>query len=238
LQRGELDVTESSISPVLANEKLTISCHCNRRVKAANTLNTRLVCRVCFKWGLGNAEYDSKTDRAHYEAICLFIAFNTILVTVGLCVIATGAVSVGTSIMEERKAIERSGEQRANAALNMLESVHTNAMTYRKRTADGDAAIATLNGTMEQFSGSSADVKLWMVMGPKVLAYQKSKNADELEGPKDKIDQKAISTAQRQSALVGDSFRQVRPVILPCPAAALAQNRLESINFITLRRAA
>ncbi len=131
--------------------------------------------------------------------------------------IAVAAIQAGTAAYEissERLTLTDKAAKRGDAALDMLESVHTQAMLNRKEVGEDDPAIETLDGTMEQFSNSGGSVKLWLVMAPKVIDFQKSQGETEFEGPHDSVDQQAIATLQRLNSLEGERFRMTRPVIL------------------------
>ncbi|PYB77229.1 methyl-accepting chemotaxis protein [Rhizobium wuzhouense] len=133
---------------------------------------------------------------------------------IGIAVVAIQASTAAYEISAERLTLTDKAAKRGDAALDMLESVHTQAMLNRKEVGEDDPAIATLDGTMDQFSNSGGSVKLWLVMGPKVIDFQKSQGETEFEGPRDTIDQQAISALARLNSLEGERFRMTRPVIL------------------------
>ena len=139
---------------------------------------------------------------------------------VALILLGIGAGNFLYDVAQINTSIEDNARKRGEAALDMLESVHTNAMLNRDRTADGDPAIATLDGTMEQFSRQAHGVSLWLVMGPKVVAYQKASGAEDYEGPQDAVDSTAITAAVPQLSRIDDTLRMTRPVILGQGAAA------------------
>jgi signal transduction histidine kinase/CheY-like chemotaxis protein len=150
-----------------------------------------------------------------------FSLSSIILVTVGVVLSSTIVPITALQIRNEHNEIRKASERQAIAALDMLESVHANAMLFRKQTQDNDPAIDTLNGTMEQFSEQSANVKLWLVMDQKVIDYQLANNQNEVEGPLDSVDEKALETGQTQAEFFGVSkFRITRPVILGEGSAA------------------
>jgi methyl-accepting chemotaxis protein len=131
--------------------------------------------------------------------------------------IAVAAIQAGTAAYEisaESLTLTDKAAKRGDAALDMLESVHTQAMLNRKEVGEDDPAISTLDGTMDQFSNSGGSVKLWLVMGPKVIDFQKSQGETEFEGPRDTVDEQAITTLKRLNSLEGERFRMTRPVIL------------------------
>ena len=137
------------------------------------------------------------------------------LLSVGFALAGMQALTVGHGILSEWHHVENAAEQRADAALDMLEAVHTQAMLNRLQTRDGNAAIATPNGAMEQFSKASKGVELWLVMGPKVLSYQLAQGETEIEAARDAVDGAALTTGQPQLSLLGGSVLRVsRPVLL------------------------
>ena len=125
---------------------------------------------------------------------------------------------VGYRVYSEYVQISDNAANEAQAALDMLESVHVNSMLERQETDDLDPAINVLNGTMELFSqtsGRHGGVSLWLVMAPKVIDFQKANGQSEIEGPQDEIDQIALESKVVQSNISDQSiFRMTRPVIL------------------------
>ena len=131
------------------------------------------------------------------------------VLAVGLVLVAVEIPIVGYDLFVEFDHIEVVGQRRADAALDMLESVHVQSMLHRGRTDDGDPAIETLNGTMDQFSSTNRGVDLWLVMGPKVLAYQEARQQQEIEGPNDAIDKAVIASAQAKRTMTTDGILRV-----------------------------
>ncbi|WP_082352376.1 methyl-accepting chemotaxis protein [Rhizobium sp. AAP43] len=133
---------------------------------------------------------------------------------IGLAVAAIQAATAAYEISSERLSLTDKAAMRGDAALDMLESVHTQAMLNRKEVGEDDPAIETLDGTMEQFSNAGGSVKIWLVMGPKVIDFQRAQGETEFEAPRDAIDQQAITALQKLNRLEGETFRMTRPVIL------------------------
>jgi methyl-accepting chemotaxis protein len=133
-------------------------------------------------------------------------------VTVVLVLIGVGDLVYNASVQSQN--IIQSAKDRGYAALDMLEAVHVSAMLNRDKVADGDPAIGTLDGTMERFSEQSKSVELWLVMGPKVMAFQKAQGQNEVEGPRDDTDTKAVESKAEQIMVNGDEIRISKPVIL------------------------
>lgn len=122
-----------------------------------------------------------------------------ILLSVGITLSLMLAPLFAWNVYSQKEEIEVLALQRANTALNMLESVHVNAMLYRAQTEDNDPATDTLNGTMEQFSVQSDALKLWLVMGQKIMDFQIANGQNEIEGPLDAIDKQSLETGQNIS---------------------------------------
>jgi PAS domain S-box-containing protein len=98
--------------------------------------------------------------------------------------------------------------------LHTLEAIHTQAMLHRGHKENNNPVIATLDETMRQLSETPDGIKIWLVMGPKVLDYQIKKGTEQ-EPPKDDIDLKAISSGETVSSFTQDNgFRLSIPIIL------------------------
>jgi len=140
---------------------------------------------------------------------------STMLLAVGGALVAVATSLISYDITAKHRDIEVMAERRAEAALDMLEAVHIQSMIYRGQVEDGDPAINTLNKSMEQFSRESQSVDLWLVTGPKVLAFQKTNNQQDIARPIDAVDATVIKTAKPMRALTaGDVLRVTRPVIM------------------------
>lgn len=144
-----------------------------------------------------------------------FSLSTIVLFSVGLGLAASLLPVVAYQISEEYKEIRISAEREGDAALDMLESVHANAMAFRLQTEDNDPAIDTLNGTLEQFSKQSSNVRIWLVMSEKVMNYQLANNQNEVEGPLDKVDEAALSELKIQKHFTEEGkLRITRPVVM------------------------
>lgn len=124
-------------------------------------------------------------------------------------------VSTSAFVYDESKFFERNIRDEAESTLSILEALHTQAMLQRGDKRDDNPVITTLNGTFEQLSEDSSKMSLWLVMGPKVLAFQTAHNRTEKEPPRDSIDSEALSSGRLVARTVeGGVFRLTRPVIL------------------------
>lgn len=137
----------------------------------------------------------------------------TIGVSTILALILLGGA--GVLIFNEYSYLQEKIRREADRTLTVLEAVHTQAMLWRGDPRDGNPVIEALNGTFDQLSVTSKNMTLWLVMGTKVLDYQRSHQLIEYEPPKDEIDREAIATAMPVVRMVeGNVFRLTRPVIL------------------------
>lgn len=139
---------------------------------------------------------------------------RSILISVGLALVIAEVLNVGFNALAERREIGRAAERRALAALVMLEAVHTQAMLNCGQREDGDPVIATLDGALAQFSKSHEAMRVWLSMGPKVIAYQRAKAQNDVEAPHDRVDQEAIASARPQHATLNGWWRLTRPVVM------------------------
>jgi len=86
-------------------------------------------------------------------------------------------------------------------------------MLNRTRMDGGDPAVATLDGTMRQFSESSEGIELWLAMSPKLLAHQLASGA-ETEPARDRVDRAALASARPQKEISDGRLRITRPAVL------------------------
>ncbi len=133
---------------------------------------------------------------------------------VGLVIVLVQTGITAFDVFAERAAVNEKAEKRGVAALNMLEAVHTQAMINRKEVGEDDPAIETLDGTMGQFSETGDALNIWLVMGPKVIDFQRSQGETEFESPRDEVDARVESTLMPYTAVLGDKLRISRPVVL------------------------
>ncbi len=135
--------------------------------------------------------------------------------SVSLFLVAALLISAAATITRAYTNLESDARKEAGHFLTIFRAVHIQAMLNRGDTLDNNPVIATMNGTMEQLGKESDDLALWVVMAPKVLAFQILKGLDEREPPQDDLDREAIETGAAVSRMVGaDLFRLTVPVIL------------------------
>ncbi len=140
--------------------------------------------------------------------------------------IGSRIVAIGSTIMvvvvfaglaiyslQQLSALEHDMRTQADGRLVLVEAFHTQAMKNRLDKADDDPVVATLDGTFEQLSENAKDMKVWLAMGPKTLAFQARTNSAQ-EPPLDTVGQEAIDTKQPVGRTVGDEYRLSVPVIL------------------------
>jgi diguanylate cyclase (GGDEF)-like protein len=138
---------------------------------------------------------------------------RSIVLAIGISLVVIQLFALAVTLYRDHGEIVQAANKRADAALDMLSSVHTQAMRNRGSVGDNDRAIATLNGTMQQFSNASRDVGLWVVMGPKIIAFQKAQGHAEIEPARDQVDRAAIASGQKQINEGNNILRQSRPII-------------------------
>lgn len=140
---------------------------------------------------------------------------SKMLLVVGVTVTALAIPLIVYDITAKHQDIEAMAERRAKAALDMLEAIHVQPMIHHGHAESGDAGIETLDDSLEQFSVANENVNLWLVMGPKVLAYQEATDQSDLKHPLDDIDATVIETGASVLALTDyDVLRFTRPVVM------------------------
>ena len=142
-----------------------------------------------------------------------------VLVLAGL----VSAVVLGLIVWREHARMMAAAEKEATSVLNALEAVHTQAMLNRSDKADGDPAIETLNGTLKQLEQAMNGLKLWMVMGPELVAFQKRQGQQEIEEPEDAVDREAVASGRTVVRVEDHHLRISRPVVLGQGVAANAR---------------
>ena len=106
-------------------------------------------------------------------------------------------------------------ESAARRTMQVLAAVHTQSMLHRASEDDRDPAIAVLNGTFEHLDRFEPGLKSWLVVGPKVAAFQRARGSRYLELPVDALDRQALETGRVASALIDKAiYRRVEPVLL------------------------
>ncbi len=153
---------------------------------------------------------------------------RTILLVVGVALVIMEVIAVGYRLHADWGEITRRAQRNADAALDMLEAVHQQAMLNSSSAHPNDPAIRTLDGATQQFSRSNEDIKLWLTMGPKLLAHQNSQAANkapraEVEQPRNHVDRRAIKTGKTSSDVIDDWLHVARPSILGIGSAANPQ---------------
>ena len=153
---------------------------------------------------------------------------RTILLVIGAALITMEVAALGYRLFADWGEITRRAEQHAEAALDMLEAVHQQAMLNSDANHPNDPAIRTLDGATKQFSRANHEIKLWLTMAPKLLAKQNSKLASnahraEIEPPRNHVDQRAIATGTTSSEVIDDWLHVARPSILGIGSAAHPQ---------------
>ena len=143
-----------------------------------------------------------------------------ISISIGLILVALLFSAAGAFVYHQSNEMKKGLHNQAKNALRVISAAHTQAMLNRGTTEDGNPVVDAFNATMDQLSVSSEDMTLWLVMGPKVLDFQKKSGSWEIEPPQDAVDREAIKTGKPVSRLLGGYvFRLTQPVILGQGAA-------------------
>ena len=119
-------------------------------------------------------------------------------------------------VVHEYSRFERTIQQEMENGLDIIETLHHQAMLNRGSIeGEGDNPVLNaLYGTLNQMSSASPDTAYWMVMGPKVIAFE-TKRGKLVEPPIDAIDQEALTTGQTIFRKTENNiYRITRPVIL------------------------
>lgn len=159
------------------------------------------------------------------DAIRTASVARTILLVIGIALVLMEVIALGYRMSSDWNMIAHRAERRAGAALDLLETLHQQAMLNSSSANSSDPAIRTLDGAIQQFSADNNDIRLWLSMGPKLIAQQmanvgKAGATGEIERPRNRVDRAAIETATTQTAIIGDWLHVARPAILGVGNAA------------------
>lgn len=133
---------------------------------------------------------------------------------IGLALLAVFTVTLTIMGYFAVAEVEKNVHTSSDRILSVLEATHTQSMLNRGTTEDNDPAILTLDGTFQQLSENQENIKVWLVMGPKVLAFQRE-YGNEQEPPTDDVDNEAIISGQITARYIENRvYRLSKPVIL------------------------
>ena len=106
-------------------------------------------------------------------------------------------------------------QDKAQRILMSLEATHTQSMLHRGDQLDNNPVIEAMNSTLETISNNQLQMQIWLLMGPKVVSYQRRMEKAEIELPQDDVDQEALNTGKPVGRFVSDTlYRLTIPVIL------------------------
>ncbi len=138
-----------------------------------------------------------------------------ITLSVSLILVALLFSSAAAFVYYEHASLKKSYSARATQVLQILEATHTQAMLNRGNKEDINPVMDAFNETLGQLTETSTDMTVWLVMGPKVLDFQKKSGLFEVEPPQDDFDHRALRTKKPVSGFIGDRlFRMTTPVVL------------------------
>lgn len=137
------------------------------------------------------------------------ISLGVSFVLVGLLLI-----SAATLIYDKKQELENETATNSRQLLTTIRILHVESMLNRIPQKDGDPAVKVLNHFVANLEKTTGNTKIWLVQGPKVLAYQKTRGQYE-EPPLDDIDRQAFKTGKPIEKWGGkEFFRITSPVIM------------------------
>ena len=142
-------------------------------------------------------------------------------IVIPVTILLMGIPIAGTYIYAQiqERAFERDIRVYSDEIIGLLEGQHSESMKHRQDIADEDNAVQAFDMSVAYFNQKSERTKMWIVQGPKVLAFQKDQQAF-VEPAKDSIDQAALDSGSPASLMTEQTYRMSRPVIMGQGAAA------------------
>ncbi|MDC1288081.1 response regulator [Gammaproteobacteria bacterium] len=140
---------------------------------------------------------------------------NKIVLRVGLVSLIGLLVGVGIIYSKEKERFEGIVHDKVERVLLALKSSHTQAMLHRGDKADKNPVLLAFNGTVESLTSTQNLMEIWLIMGPKVIDFQKKAGSSEIEPPKDEVGRAALSSLKPvRRYLSNNIYRYTVPVIL------------------------
>lgn len=140
---------------------------------------------------------------------------SMMLLAVGIALVTVAIPLITLDISAKHQEIHEMAERGAEAALDMLEGIHIQPTVHHMNSDNGEAKNESLDDSLEHFSEVNENVNLWLVMGPKILAYKRAAFQRDLKTPLDEVDAVAIETGKLTAILTDDNILRVtRPVIM------------------------
>jgi len=138
-----------------------------------------------------------------------------ITLSVSLILVALLFTSVAAFIYFESGKLQDGFKRHAMYVVQILGATHTQAMLNRANKKDKNPAMEAFDEAMDQLTETSKDMTAWLVMGPKVLDFQKKSGSNQIEPPQDDFDRQALNTKKTVTGFLGpDLFRMSKPIIL------------------------
>jgi methyl-accepting chemotaxis protein len=115
---------------------------------------------------------------------------------------------------QELDEVEEYTREKVERVLLAVQAIHTQSMIFRGDLDDDNSVVKVLDSTLQTLSEVEKNMAVWLVMGPKVLAYQ-TERGNEREPPKDAVDRAGINKKRIIWELTDNSiFRLSIPIIL------------------------
>ncbi|WP_237154832.1 EAL domain-containing protein [Oryzibacter oryziterrae] len=165
-----------------------------------------------------------------------------VLIIVGAMLLTMQFAAEFVEALQQRNDIESLSSKRAYAAIDMLTALQTEAMVNRVDLGADDPAIQTLNGAMARMSASNNGIRIWVVMGPKVKAYQRENHHSLIKNEVDDVDRSAIASGETVKEIKDGVLRISVPIVLGrgpaadvrCSGCHTAQMGIENGELIGL----
>ena len=150
------------------------------------------------------------------------LAFG-VLAAVLLVIVTIQGAHLAWDYVHADREIASAAKRRAETALDMLQALHVQTMLHRVRADDADPVVNTFDATMARYSNGGSSVTLWMVMAPKVAAWQLASGQRTTEPPRDAVDRAALAQRRPVESYEDHVLRISRPVVLGHGIASEAQ---------------
>jgi len=141
------------------------------------------------------------------------VASNVMLV-VGGCQLLFFLVIMAAVYWSSHDDLQKNIHEKAVLMMTSLEAMHSVAMLERRYISDDTIAITVFDETVKHFSEINSDFRVWLVMGPSLLAFQQAQDNEE-EHPADNLDVAAIDTKKIVTGYnEAQEYRVAKPSIL------------------------
>ena len=115
----------------------------------------------------------------------------------------------------ERRELDSLVHDKAERFIYSVRASHTQAMLHRGHSDDNNPVMEAFNSTMESLATAQKSMNLWLVMGPKVINFQRKAGSSEIEPPIDAVDKEAMASLKPVGRYISAKiYRLTIPVVL------------------------